>query len=139
MDRVDKCNELLKLIWFVGLGVLDRIGIMDELAVSLQMPKTKQQSGKYAKKGQRGPVQEQVHASKEKRLVLIFFDSQAVLYTKHIPKETMVNLTYIRIELSRLVNLLEKKMPNMAAGGGYFYWDNAHVHAAAIVQDVSRR
>jgi hypothetical protein len=47
MDRVDKCNELLKLIWFVGLGVLDRIGIMDELAVSLQMPKTKQQSGKY--------------------------------------------------------------------------------------------
>jgi hypothetical protein len=51
----------------------------------------------------------------------------------------MVNLTYIRIELSRLVNLLEKNMPNMAAGGGYFYWDNAHVHTAAIVQDVSRR
>jgi hypothetical protein len=67
MDRVDKCNDLLKLIWSVGLGVLDRIGIMDELAVSLHRPKTKQQSRKCIKKGQKGPVQEQVHASKEKK------------------------------------------------------------------------
>jgi hypothetical protein len=107
--------------------------------MSLHRPKAKQQSRKCINKGQRGPVQEQVHASKEKRLVLVFFDSQAILYTKNITKETMVNLTYIRIELSRLVNLLKKKMPNMAAGGGYFYWDNAHVHTAAIVRDVSRR
>jgi hypothetical protein len=29
MDRVDKWNDLLKLNWSVGMGVLDRIGIMD--------------------------------------------------------------------------------------------------------------
>jgi hypothetical protein len=26
-------------------------------------------------------------------------------------------------------------MLDMAAGGGYFYWDNAHVHTATTLQD----
>jgi hypothetical protein len=38
-----------------------------------------------------------------------------------------------------LMNLLEKKIPSFAAGDRFFYWNNAHVHPAAIVQDGSRR
>jgi hypothetical protein len=43
-DRVDKGNGLIKLIWFEGLGVLDKIVTMYESAVSLHMPETKQQA-----------------------------------------------------------------------------------------------
>jgi hypothetical protein len=53
-DTVDKCNNLLKL--YPGPSVLDRIGTMDELSVSLHMSETKQQSEQCAKKGQRGPA-----------------------------------------------------------------------------------
>jgi hypothetical protein len=34
--------------------------------------------------------------SQKKNLALVF-DSQGIIYTNHIPKETMVNATYIRI------------------------------------------
>jgi hypothetical protein len=56
------------LIWSVELGVLNLIKTIDELAVSLHMPKTKQQSKLWAKKGQTDPVKAKVQVSRTTRL-----------------------------------------------------------------------
>jgi hypothetical protein len=76
---VGKCNDLLKISRSVGLGVLDRIGTMDELSVSLHMSETKQQSEQCTKKAQRCPAYTKVHVSKKKKLALAFFDSQGII------------------------------------------------------------
>jgi hypothetical protein len=54
------------------------------------------------------------------RLALVFFDSQGVICTNLVTKETVVNVTYFRTALDRLVNLFENKMPNVAARGVSF-------------------
>jgi hypothetical protein len=36
-------------------------------------------------------------------LALVFFDTQGIIYINLVPKETMVNATYIRILQYRLV------------------------------------
>jgi hypothetical protein len=41
---------------------------------------------------------------RQKSLALVFFDSQGIIYTDHIPKGTMVDTTYIRIGLYRVVD-----------------------------------
>jgi uncharacterized membrane protein YobD (UPF0266 family) len=112
---------------------------MNELTMSLHMPGIKLQSKQCANKGLMGPVKANIHLSKKNRLALVFYDSLGVICTNLITKETMVNVTYFRTALGRLVSLFEKKMPNVAAGGRFFFWDNAHVNTAAIVQNVSRQ
>jgi hypothetical protein len=104
MDTVGKFNRLLSLTCSVGLGVLDRIGTMDELSVSLHTLVTKQLSEQCAKKEKKGSVKAKVHASQTKSLALDFFDYQGIIYTNHAPKETMVNARYIRMLLYRLVD-----------------------------------
>jgi hypothetical protein len=47
----------------------------------------------------------------------------------------MVNILYIRIGLYKLVDYIETKMMDIAAGDGYFYCANAHGHSVAIVQE----
>jgi hypothetical protein len=46
-----------------------------------------------------------------------------------------VNAADIRAALQRFVKEFKKKRPDMAAGVGYFYWDNSPGHTTATVQD----
>jgi hypothetical protein len=41
---------------------------------------------------------------RQKSLALVFLDSKGIIYTNHAPKETMVNILYIRIGLYKLVD-----------------------------------
>jgi hypothetical protein len=74
---VDKCNSHLKLTWSTGLSVLDRVATKDKSTVPFLTPETKQQSKQLIKKGQPGPFYAKVHASKKKKMVMVFFDSHA--------------------------------------------------------------
>jgi hypothetical protein len=50
---------------------------MDEVAVSFHSPGTKQQSKKWLAKGKLGPVKAKVRVTREKQMVLGFFNSKA--------------------------------------------------------------
>ncbi len=86
--------ELVKLVQMKGRSVLDRIITMDESAVSMRTPKTKQQSKQWLKKGTPGSVKGKVHAMRTKTMVLAFFDSQGLVYTKYVPRRKTVDAKY---------------------------------------------
>jgi hypothetical protein len=71
------------LVWFAegGEAVVDRIITVDNSALSVHMPKTKQQSKQWLKG--------KVHVTRSKITVLVFFDSQGVNY--YVLKSKAVN------------------------------------------------
>jgi [histone H3]-lysine36 N-dimethyltransferase SETMAR len=117
------------------MAVLNNIVTMDESAVSFHTPETKQQSKQWVKKGQPGPIKARVHATRSKQMVLVFFDSQGVIYTDYVPKGDSVNSQYIIEALSRFLKIFKQKRPNTASQDWFLHWDNAPAHTAAVVQD----
>ena len=77
--RVERCDEFLRLVRRRSKSVLDSIVTMDESAVSFHTPETKQQSKQWIKKGQPGPIKARVHASRQKQMLLAYFDSKGVI------------------------------------------------------------
>jgi hypothetical protein len=55
----------------------------------------KKQSMQWVKKGQPGPVNAHVHATRSKQMVLVFFNTKGMIYTNYIPKGKTVNAKYI--------------------------------------------
>jgi AraC-like DNA-binding protein len=90
-QRVEKSQDFVKLVQRRSMAVLNNIVTMDESAVSFHTPETKQQSKQWVKKGQPGPIKARVHATRSKQMVLVFFDSQGVIYTDYVPKGDRVN------------------------------------------------
>jgi len=76
--RVVTSTTLVRLIQNKGLSFLGNIVTMDETLVSLHTPETKKQSMQWIKKGQPGPLKARVHATREKIMVLAFFDQMAL-------------------------------------------------------------
>jgi hypothetical protein len=94
------------------MSMLDNIVTMDESAVLIHMPETKQQSKQWLAKGTPGPIKAKVHDSRKKQMVLAFFDSKA---------------------LTRILKVLKEKRLTMTARNWWFHWDNSPVHTAAVV------
>jgi hypothetical protein len=67
---------------------------MDESALSIHKPETRQQSKQWLEKGVHGPVKAKVHATRTKTMVLAFFHSQGVRYNLYVPKSKTVNSVY---------------------------------------------
>jgi hypothetical protein len=104
-------------------------------AVSFHTPESKLKSKQWTKKGQPGLIKAKVHATRNKQMVLVFFDNEGLIYTNYVPKGQTVNANYIVDALSKFLATFKKKRPNMAAQEWFFHWDNALVHTAAIVKD----
>jgi histone-lysine N-methyltransferase SETMAR len=112
-----------------SMALLDSIVIIDESVVSFHMPETRQQLKQWTKKGQPGPIKAKVHATRNKQIVLTFFDNKGLINTSYVPSGKTVNT------LSRFLAIFKKKQPNMVAGEWFFHWDNALVYTATIVKD----
>jgi hypothetical protein len=48
------------------------------------------------KRGQPGPREARVHATRTKKMVLIFFDEKGVIYMNYVPKGETVNPEYVK-------------------------------------------
>ena len=133
--RVERCEEFLRLVRQQSKAVLNNIVTMDESAVSFHTPETKQQSKQWLKKGQPGPIKARVHASRQKQMLLAYFDAKGVIYTDYVPKGKTVNAKYIIESLRRFLKIFKQKRKTTASQEWFLHWDNAPVHSAAIVKD----
>ncbi len=125
----------LAMVRHCSMSILDHIVTMDESAVSFQTPETKQQSMQWLPKGQPGPVNAKVHATRTKQMVLAFFDSKGLIYTNYVPRGTTMNANYIKEDLGTFMKILRKKRPQMVAGDWLYCWDNAPDYTVAKVTD----
>ncbi len=118
-----------------GQAWLKSIVTMDESAVALHTPETKEKSKQWLRKGTPGPIKARVHSSREHVMVLAFFDSEGMIYTRYVAKGTKVNAIYVRDTLARFRKALAAKRPQMVKNGWRFHWDNAPVHTAEVVRN----
>jgi hypothetical protein len=83
VERVRTFQALIDLVVREGKSVLDQIITitMDESAVSMRTPETKQQSKQGLEKGIPWPVKAMVHATRAKTMVMAFLESQGDVYT----------------------------------------------------------
>jgi histone-lysine N-methyltransferase SETMAR len=135
LERVRTSTAFVELIQEKGASVLDRIITMDESAVSMHTPTTKQQSKQWLKKGTPGPVKARVHATRTKTMVLAFFDSKGMVYNNYVPNGQTVNKEYVIKALQEFLRKLRKKRPELVDGEWFLHWDNARVHSAKAVQE----
>lgn len=118
-----------------GQAFLDRIVTMDETAVALFTPERKEQSKQWVPRGTPGPIKGKSQQSREKRMVLAFFDNRGLIYSNIVPKSSTVNAKYIIDALKIFYKRLREKRPEKADAGIILHWDNAPVHTAASVRD----
>jgi len=131
---VRRCEEFRQLVQRRSKVVLNNIVTMDESAVSFHTPETKRQSKQWIKKGQPGPIKAQVHASRQKQMVLAYFDADGMIYSDFVPRGKSVNANFIVESLRRFLKIYKKKRPNKASQDWFLHWDNAPAHSAAAVQ-----
>ncbi len=134
-ERVASSSDFLALLRRHSLALLNNIVTMDESAVSFHTPETKRASKEWVKKGLPGPRKAKVHATRTKKMVLVFFDAKGVIYTNHVPKGKTVNAEYIKKALARFLKVFKSKRPIMASQEWFLHWDNVPVHTAAMVQE----
>ncbi len=113
---------------------LNSVITMDESAVSLHTPETKKQSKQWITKGQPGPLKAKVHASRDKQMLMAFFDNEGMVYYNLVPQGTPVNGDYVIDVLGRFLKVFKRKRPEMAKKTWFLHWDNAPVHTARNVR-----
>jgi hypothetical protein len=87
---------------------------MDESAVSFHTPETKRASKQWVEKGQPGPRKAKVHATRTKKMVLVFFDMKGAIYMNYITKGETVNAEYIKKALARFLKVFKTKRSIMS-------------------------
>ncbi len=53
---------------------------------------------------------------------MAFFDSKGLIYTNQMPRETTVNVNYIRDVLGKFLKVSKQNRPAMGAGELWFHW-----------------
>ena len=134
-ERVRTCKQFTAAVRRDSMHRLTKIVTMDETMVSFHTPETKKQSKRWIKKGKPGPLKARVHASRQKQMVLVFFDAKGVIYTNIVPRGQTVNAAYITKALAVFMKKMRQKRPELLDGEWFFHWDNAPVHTAAAVQN----
>jgi hypothetical protein len=132
-ERVASSGDFLALLWRHSLVLQKNIVTMDKSAVSFHTPETKRASKERVKKGLPGPRKAKVHASRTKKMVLVFFDAKGVIYTNYVPNGETVNAEYIKKALARFLKVFKAKRPIMVSQNWFLHWDNAPFHTAATV------
>ena len=95
LERVRISNNFVAAINRCSLAMLYLIVTMDETLVSYHTPLTKKQSKQWILKGQPGPIKAKVQASRTQQMILAFFDSKGLIYSKFVLRGATVNAAYI--------------------------------------------
>ena len=106
-ERVRTCKQFTAAVRRDSMHRLTKIVTMDETMVSFHTPETKKQSKRWIKKGKPGPLKARVHASRQKQMVLVFFDAKGVIYTNIVPRGQTVNAAYITKALAVFMKKME--------------------------------
>jgi histone-lysine N-methyltransferase SETMAR len=130
-ERVASSGDFSVLLWRHSLVLLNNIVTMDESAVSFHTPEMKRASKEWMKKGLPGPRKAKVHATRIKKMVLVFFNAKGIIYMNYVPKGKTVNAEYIKKALARFLKVFKAKRQIMASQEWFLHWDNALVHTAA--------
>jgi hypothetical protein len=107
------CTNLVAAVHCCSLPMVDSIVTMDETMMSYCTWKTKKQSLPWIKKGQPGPINAKVHASRTKQTLLAFFDSKGLIYTLSVTRDASTNAIYIIKVLGIFTKQLRMKRPEM--------------------------
>ena len=75
-----------------------------------------------------------VHASHTKQMVLAFFDTDKLIFTKMVKNGQSVNAIFNMETLGSFLKILDQNMSQLVEQGWMFDWDNAPTHTAAVVQ-----
>jgi histone-lysine N-methyltransferase SETMAR len=134
-ERVDSKGDFLALLRRHSLALLNNIVTMDESAVSFHTLVTKRMSKQWVKKGQPDPRKAKVHATRTKKMVLVFFDTKGVIYMNCIPKGETINAKYVKKALARFLKVFKVKRPIMVSQDWFLHWDNALVYTATTFQE----
>jgi hypothetical protein len=70
-----------------------------------------------------------------KTMVLVFFNSQRMVYTNYVPRGDSVNGNFVAGALRTFLKHLKKKMPETVEGEWFLHCDNALVHSVKGVQE----
>jgi hypothetical protein len=133
---VRTCQKFLVAVLRQSLAMWDNIVTMDESAVSFPRTGTKQQSKHWLPKDQPDPITAKVQASQTKQMVLAFFDSKGIIYTNYNAEGDYDGCQLHSGDPGQVHEIFWKKRPVIAEGEWFFYWDNAPVHTAALIQDL---
>ena len=126
--RIDAANVFKNLAESKGEAFLRSIVTMDETMVSFYTPKTKNQSKEWLPKGSPAPTKPKHQEMRKKQMVLIFFDSSGIIYTKYEDIGIKVDSSYIVDVLGSFFKALRAKRPHLMSKEWWFHWDNAPVH-----------
>jgi hypothetical protein len=119
------CTNLVAAVHCCSLTMVDSVVTMDETMVSYYTQKTKKQSQPWIKKGQPGPINAKVHASRTKQTLLAFFDSKGLIYTHSVTRDASTNAIDIIKVLGIFTKQLRMKRPEMVCQEWFFHWYNA--------------
>jgi hypothetical protein len=115
---------------------LDYIVVMDETTMSYHTPEMKKQSKQWILKGQPGPLKGHArgHAVRTKQMVMVFFNSQGLIYIHicWVPQSTPPTPSR---SWSCSWNTSSKRGSDMARKQWWFQWDNKPVPTPASVKD----
>ena len=100
---------------------MNKVVTMDESAVAYHTPETKAQSKQWVKKGTPGPIKCRSQESRQKQMVLAFFDNEGLVYTNIVPRGTKVNADYIIGALRMFFKRMRQKRPAKLDAGFIFH------------------
>ncbi len=125
-----RCAELfLAALRRESYAYLDQVVTTDETWISFTTPETKEQSRQWVKKGSRPPTKALVTRSEKKVMVIPFFDSEGLIYTNYVPKNTTVNADYFIGVLGNFLKALQARRPHKWNTGWVLHMDNARMNA----------
>lgn len=135
-ERVRCSTEFLNRVSELGESFVRNIITMDESAVALHTPETKQRSKQWLPKGTPGPLKAKVQASRDKVMILAFFDCEGMIYTRIAEKGAKINSDYM-IETVRLFlrRLRQKRRELYDSGDWLLHWDNCPIHKSRVVSE----
>jgi len=91
-------------------------------------PETKEQSSQWVGETSRRPKKLKFQRPDIKTMLIIFFDSQAVLYKEFVPQGKTVNTQFYKGVMDRLLKRIQ-----WVCSPAFFLQDNALAHKAARV------
>ena len=67
--------------------------------------------------------------------MLMAFNSKGLIYRHMIPRVIIINTAYLVTALGTFIKNVRNMWPVMADQEGFFNWENAPLHAAAVLQN----
>lgn len=129
-ERV-RISKLLLRRWHRNREWFDDVVTCDESWVYHYDPKTKRESTKWVLKGGAPPRKVRAQKSKQKVMVVSFFDQRGMIYTHYCEAGRNINTEYYMEIITQLIRVhIPRKRPEYQGGKFKLHQDNARPHVS---------